>query len=121
MSLPSLCDDQGRQVPAASNFELHHNLIFLDLDSVGIFSSGCEEKVLDVRNFSRHHHKASRRVAGTEAVRREDRKERDSCLPAVNPLLRGNWASLRIILNITMCYNPVLLLLWMPRSPIFGQ
>lgn len=96
VSLPSLCDDQGRQVSAACNFELYNHLIFLDLDSTGIFSSGCEQKVLDVLNFSRHNHRASRRVADMGAVRREGRKERDSHLPAANPSPRGNWVPLRI-------------------------
>lgn len=47
-----VCDDQGIMASAASNFKLHIILIFLDLGRFGIFSSGCEQEVLDL-NFVR--------------------------------------------------------------------
>ena len=55
-----VCDDQGVQVSAASNFELHIILIFLDLDRFGVLSSGRQQKVLDFLNFARHGDEARR-------------------------------------------------------------
>ena len=66
VSLPSLCDDKGIEVPASLNLELHIILIFLDLDSSGIVSSGCEQKVRDFLNVLRHNYKAGRRVCGPQ-------------------------------------------------------
>ena len=50
------------KVSAASNFRLHIILIFLDLDSVGIASSGFEQKVLDFISFVRHGYGEHRRT-----------------------------------------------------------
>ena len=65
VSWPPLCNDQGINVYAASNFTLSL-FIFFDLDRFGIFSLGCEQEVLDFLNFARHGCEAQReRMAGT--------------------------------------------------------
>ena len=52
-----LCDDQGVKVSAASKFQLHIILIFLDLDRLGVLAPGREQEVLDFLNFAGHRDK----------------------------------------------------------------
>ena len=49
-----ILDDEGVEKPRASHFELGAVGILLYLDTLGIFPSCLEEKVLDFLDFTRH-------------------------------------------------------------------
>ena len=53
---------QGVKVSAASKFQLHIILIFLDLDRPGVLASGHEQEVLDFLNFAGHSDKQGARL-----------------------------------------------------------
>ena len=57
-----VCDDQGVKVSAASKFQLHIILIFLDLDRPGVLAPGREQEVLDFLNFAGHSDKQGARL-----------------------------------------------------------
>ena len=67
-----VCDDQGVNVSAASNFKLHIILIFLDLDGLGVLAAGCEQKALDFLSFAWRGDKVRR--AGTSSSETRERK-----------------------------------------------